>query len=297
MLLVPKNDTNLRIRYACSLLCFELPTQNTASAPDSFRIASKRSPTSLIAWSHGIFCHLPLTSFIGDFSRCESSCIPCSRTDAPLAQCAPRLSGESNTGSCRIQTPFWTTASTEQPTEQWVHTVRLVTVSPASPFPSALPTRLNGSWLANAPAPATRPERSKTARRSIVGVVAPARRRRRGRAAPARSETRSGVLVSSMVLPPPTRFLRSGSNAGRDRSLRIPCLPEVLQHRARPLHRKARARRRSLHPLRRRRAPAENYVVANGCEEERQVMLGACWNDRRGVSSAWSILRNEVVTL
>ena len=35
-LLVPKNDTNLRIRYACSLLCFELPTQNTASGPDSF---------------------------------------------------------------------------------------------------------------------------------------------------------------------------------------------------------------------------------------------------------------------
>ena len=37
MLLVPKNDTNLRIRYACSLLCFELPTQNTASGPDSLR--------------------------------------------------------------------------------------------------------------------------------------------------------------------------------------------------------------------------------------------------------------------
>ncbi len=34
MLFVPKNDTNLRIRYACSLLCFELPTQNTASGPD-----------------------------------------------------------------------------------------------------------------------------------------------------------------------------------------------------------------------------------------------------------------------
>ncbi len=125
MLFVPKNDTNLRIRYDCSLLCLELPTQNTASGPDSFLIASRRSPTSLIAWSHGIFCHLPLTSFIGDFSRCEFSCMPCSRTEAPLAQCAPRLSGESNTGSCRIQTPFSTTASTEQPTEQCVHTVRL----------------------------------------------------------------------------------------------------------------------------------------------------------------------------
>jgi hypothetical protein len=34
------------------------------------------------------------------------------------------LIGESNTGSCRTQTPFSTTASIEQPTEQWVHTVR-----------------------------------------------------------------------------------------------------------------------------------------------------------------------------
>src|ERR1700682_610811 len=99
MLLVPKNDTNLRIRYAVSLLCFELPTQNTASGPDSFRIASRRSPTSLIAWSHAIFCHLPLTIFIGDFSGCEPATMPCSRADAPLAQCAPRLSGESKTGS------------------------------------------------------------------------------------------------------------------------------------------------------------------------------------------------------
>src|ERR1700704_1503880 len=184
-------------------------------------MASSLSPISLIARSQERRWYLPFASFIGYFSRCECSVIPCSRTDAPLAQCAPRLSGESNTGSWRIQTPFWTTASTEQPTEQWVHTVRLTTVSPASPFPSALPTRLNGSWPANAPAPATRPERFKSARRSIVGVVAPARRRRRGRAAPARSETPSCVLVSSMVLPPPTRFLRSGNSAGHDRSLRI----------------------------------------------------------------------------
>ena len=40
------------------------------------------------------------------------------RTAAPLAQCAPRLIGESNTGSWRTQTPFSTTASTAQPTEQ-----------------------------------------------------------------------------------------------------------------------------------------------------------------------------------
>src|SRR5262245_38723058 len=93
MLLVPKYDTHLRNRYDCSLLCFELPIQNTASGPPltlSLRIASSLSPTSLIASSQDIFCHLPLTSFIGDFSRWEFSITPCSRTDAPLAQCAPR---------------------------------------------------------------------------------------------------------------------------------------------------------------------------------------------------------------
>src|ERR1700746_295112 len=141
-LLVPQKETNLRSRYACSLLCLELPIQNTASGPPfslSLRIASSLSPTSLIASFHDIFCHLPLTSFIGDFSRCECSIMPCSRTDAPLAQCAPRFSGESNTGSCRIHTPFCTTASIEQPTEQCVQTVRLTSVCPASSLASALP--------------------------------------------------------------------------------------------------------------------------------------------------------------
>src|SRR5689334_5476090 len=122
MLFVPKYDTNLRSRYDCSLLCLELPIQNTASGPDSLRIASSLSPTSLIACSQVIFWYLPLTSFIGDLSRCSPW--PCSRIDAPLAQCAPRFSGESNTGSCRTHTPFSTTASIEQPTEQCVHTVR-----------------------------------------------------------------------------------------------------------------------------------------------------------------------------
>src|SRR5450631_1225186 len=200
MLLVPKNDTNLRIRYACSLLCFELPTQNTESGPESLRSASRRSPTSLIASSQLICSHLPFASFIGVLSRCEFSCMPCSRAAAPLAQCAPRLSGESNTGSCRTHTPFSTIASIAHPTEQCVQTVRLLSffVS-ASAAASALPMKLYGSWLANAPAPATRPERFKNARRSIVGSVAPERRRSRGRAALSPSR----ILVSSMVLPPP----------------------------------------------------------------------------------------------
>jgi hypothetical protein len=93
----------------------------------------------LSASSQDIFCHLPLTSFIGVFSRCEFAIMPCSRAAAPLAQCAPRFSGESNTGSCRIQTPFSTVASIEQPTEQCVHTVRLVSIVLASALASALP--------------------------------------------------------------------------------------------------------------------------------------------------------------
>src|SRR5450432_616294 len=231
MLLVPKNDTNLRIRYACSLLCFELPTQKTESGPDSLRSASRRSPTSLIAASHVIACHLPLTSFIGVLSRCEFSCMPCSRTEAPLAQCEPRLSGESNTGSCRTHTPFSTIASTAQPTEQCMQTVRLlsrlVSVSAAA---SALPMRWYGNWLANAPAPATRPERFRNARRSIVGSVAPESRRRRGRAALSPSR----ILVSSMVRPPPMKpfekLLRAPNALSCPRSLLavLPCTASGL---------------------------------------------------------------------
>src|SRR5207302_11116290 len=96
--------------------------QNTTSVPDSSFQGSSRIDHSS-SWSyHDIFCHLPPTSFIGVFSRC-SPC-PCSRAEAPLAQCAPKFNGESNTGSCLTHTPFSTTASIEQPTEQWVHTVR-----------------------------------------------------------------------------------------------------------------------------------------------------------------------------
>ena len=95
--------------------------------------------------------------------------MPCSRTEAPLAQCAPRLSGESNTGSCRIQTPFCTTPSMAQPTEQCVQTERLTSILPvASLFASASPIMLNGSCAATAPAPSVTPERFRNARRSSV---------------------------------------------------------------------------------------------------------------------------------
>ncbi len=166
------------------------------------------SPTSAMASSQLSFCHLPLTSLTGVLRRIECSCIPCSRTDAPFAQCAPRLSGESNTGSCRVHTPFSTVASTAQPTEQCVQTVRLTSTFVASPsFAAAAgPMAPNGIWLANAPAPATRPERFKNVRRSSVGSGTPARRRRRGPAA----ATLALVLVSSMILPPPGEL-----NSGR----------------------------------------------------------------------------------
>ena len=129
MLLVPKNDTNLRNRKACSLLCLLEPIQNVASGPDSFLIASSLSLTSFNASSQLIFFHLPPTSFIGYLRRCSPW--PCSRIAAPLAQCAPRLIGESNTGSWRIHTPFCTTASIAQPTEQCVHIVRLTSNLPS----------------------------------------------------------------------------------------------------------------------------------------------------------------------
>src|SRR5690349_10925386 len=118
--------------------------------------------------------HLPSSSFIGYFRRWESCVMPCSRTEAPFAQCAPRLIGESNTGSWRTQTPFCTTASTAQPTEQCVHTVRFTSTLPvASSFASALPITEKGSCEATAPAPIVTPERLRNERRSMVFASAP----------------------------------------------------------------------------------------------------------------------------
>src|SRR5688572_10744709 len=170
MLLVPKYDTNLRSSCDCSLLCLEEPIQKVASGPLSFLMASSFWLTSFNAVSQEIFCHLPPASFIGVFRRCESCVMPCSRMEAPFAQCAPRLIGESNTGSWRIHTPFCTTASIEQPTEQCVQIVRLTSSLPpaASCAASALSTMLKGSWLATAPAPSATPERCRKVRRSMV---------------------------------------------------------------------------------------------------------------------------------
>src|ERR1700757_3167192 len=136
VLLLPQSRTHLHSSSACSLLCLEEPTTKSASGPLSLRMSSSFFEISSYAWSQLILCHLPPASFIGYLRRCESCVMPCSRTEAPFAQCAPRLSGESNTGSCRTQTPFSVTASTEQPTEQCVQTVRFTSSLPVSAFAS-----------------------------------------------------------------------------------------------------------------------------------------------------------------
>ena len=154
---------------ACSLLCFEEPTTNSESGPLCLRMSSIFFEISSYAVSQEMRFHLPPSSFIGYLRRCESWVMPCSRTEAPFAQCAPRLIGESNTGSWRIHTPFCTTASIAQPTEQCVQTVRLTSILPASSFfASASPIMLNGNCEATAPAPSVTPERFRNVRRSIV---------------------------------------------------------------------------------------------------------------------------------
>src|SRR5258708_12762886 len=109
--------------------------------------------TSVSAWSQLIFFHLPPSSFIGVFRRCESWVMPCSRIDAPLAQCPPRLIGESNTASRRTHTPSCTPAAMAPPPEQCLHTGPLISTLPPSSFPSAVPLLLHATSQAAAPPP------------------------------------------------------------------------------------------------------------------------------------------------
>src|SRR5690349_24769976 len=106
--------------------------------------------------------HWPLASFIGYLSRRSPE--TSSRTDAPLAQCEPRLIGLSQLGSWPIHTPFATSAVTVQPTEQWVQMfLRMATCAPvAAGGPAfALRTVPSGSAPSAATPLATRPERRK----------------------------------------------------------------------------------------------------------------------------------------
>src|SRR6185369_5280909 len=120
-----------------------------------------------MAWSHLMRVHRPLTSFIG-YLRRRSLCTS-SRTEAPLAQCEPRLIGLSQLGSWPIHTPLETSAVTVQPTAQCVQMLLwMVTAAPgAGGGPaSALRTPVRGSAPSVARPPATRPERRRKERRS-----------------------------------------------------------------------------------------------------------------------------------
>src|SRR5690606_37591084 len=126
-----------------------------------------------MAWSQEMRSHLPSTSLVGYFRR--RSPWPCSRTEAPLAQCAPRLNGLSKPGSWPVHTPFSTSAMTVQPTEQWVHTVLICWTAPAAAvvWASALVTMPPESVAAAATPPAVRPERRRKVRRSMALPVSP----------------------------------------------------------------------------------------------------------------------------
>src|SRR6266436_6257007 len=127
-----------------------------------------------MAWSHETRCHSPLTSFIGYFRR--RSPWTSSRTDAPLAQCDPRLIGLSHAGSWPTQTPFWTSAITVQPTEQCVQMFFLISVGAPTIFGPACALRTDPSGIkpSAAPAPAARPERHRKVRRSRTPEARPA---------------------------------------------------------------------------------------------------------------------------
>src|SRR5437870_3577871 len=119
--------------------------------------------------------HLPSTSLVGYLRR--RSPWACSRTEAPLAQWAPRLNGLSNPGSCRVHTPFSTVAMTVQPTEQWVHTVLTdLTAGLGGGAGAASAFRIMPPPLASAAMPpAAMPERRRKPRRSrMAGPLADA---------------------------------------------------------------------------------------------------------------------------
>src|ERR1035437_10402844 len=82
-----------------------------------------------MACSHLMRVHWPFASFIGYFRR--RSPMTNSRTEAPLAQCEPRLRGDSQLGSWPIHTPLETSAVTVHPTAQCVQMLlRMVTAAP-----------------------------------------------------------------------------------------------------------------------------------------------------------------------
>src|SRR6478609_6397410 len=117
-----------------------------------------------MATSQETRCHWPPDSFIGYFRRRSPD--TSSRTEAPLAQCEPRLIGLSQLGSWPIHTPLATSAVTVQPTAQWVQMLlRIVTCPPSGGGGPALACRTlpSGKVPSAARPPATSPERRRKA--------------------------------------------------------------------------------------------------------------------------------------
>src|SRR3954471_17993511 len=118
--------------------------------------------------------HCPFTSFMG-YRKRRSPCTS-SRVAAPLAQCDPRVIGESHAGSWPTHTPFTTSAISVQPTEQCVqmflrNVAPEVGIEPAAP---ALRTLPSGSAPPAPSPPTVRPERRRKARRSMPPPDCPA---------------------------------------------------------------------------------------------------------------------------
>src|SRR5437879_4578046 len=189
-------------------------------------MSSSLSPISAIAWSQEIRVHLPSTSLVGYLSR-RSPCA-CSRTEAPLAQWAPRLNGLSKPGSWRVHTPFCTVAMTVQPTEQWVHTVLTDLASPAGAAGAASALVVMPPFVAStAPSPpAATPERRRKLRRSRKGLSPLGA----SLLSPLPQIAPLDFLISIVRLPPRLRTSRcrniSGHAASRD-SRRLAASPRL----------------------------------------------------------------------
>src|SRR5215831_11805572 len=114
--------------------------------------------------------HWPFAIFIGYLRRRSPD--TSSRTEAPLAQCEPRLIGESQLGSCPTQTPLETSAVTVHPTEQCVQTLLRI-VAPATFGPAAFAscTVASGKAPTVARPPATRPDLRRKLRRSSPAEI------------------------------------------------------------------------------------------------------------------------------
>ena len=174
------------------------------------------SPISSMACSQEMRTHSPFSFFMGYFSR--RSPLACSRTAAPLAQWAPRLNGLSHPGSWPVQTPFCTSAMTEQPTEQCVQTDLRSSTAPVPVAASAFVTEPPVAAIAVSP-PIARPEFLRKVRRSTYVSATWFRM-------PVRWERRAIPLVFFLSMS----FSLAGSGQSRMRAGLFPNAPASGRH-------------------------------------------------------------------